>query len=439
MMNSCYKKSVQFILTALSMLVLVLLTGCAGMDFDKLKINLNTENAQTEESVMTEESQSESAEPADTKSMQTDPERMIEYLRNRKLSVEDSEKEESFEWDMTKEVVFLSNRGYDSAVVPKGMRFVNGTYEIIRVSDEDVPSECKIAYSNLIRDRLDEIMSGIKDFETSDTVKYLADMLLCLEYYSDSPAADAIEDSCVSLAEKVLADYSNKKVFEGLSDAEKYDVSAVLAGCVNLLSDNEVLEKDGIIAAEDIWNMLEDEKSSETAAKFWAAASLYSSTGDSKYCEECEDIVKSGVPTGFDMKSPGYYGCFTYMHSNYKTDNNINAKIMECVFADANELIKHSLSEMTDAVKVNDFSEDTQMSLCIEDMKEIDGMIDDSRLAMMTNYISTSVEYIGFAQDRLNYIYGVNHTGCDYTNRDTFDNEVADIFTLCSLLQNSIK
>lgn len=440
-MISCYKKIQKKVLPiTVSILALAMISGCAGVDFSKLKINLNDEDTVVDYPTQEIQSKDEIEPKKVSEPVKKDPNKMIEYLKNRQISNEEGESDEnSSEWDMSKEVIFLSNRGYDTSVSPKGIRFVNGSYELTRVSKDDIPAECKIAYSNLIRDRLEEITSTVKDLDTMDVTMYLADMLLTLEYYSDSPVAGDVEKSSVSQAERILADYSNDKVFKALSDDEKYNVCAVLACCANQLSGNDNLKKDSIGASEDIWSGLKEKDLKQSSSMFWAAAALFSATGETEYEDVCEDIVKDGVPTGFGMNDPGYYGCFAYMHSNFKSDNSVNAEIMERIFADANENIRHSLSELIAETAVSDFSEETQMSLCEEDMKNMDDMINCSRLEMMANYISTSVEYSNYAQDRLNFIYGANHTGCDYSDKENFDNKIADIFTLCALLQTSIK
>ena len=45
-------------------------------------------------------------------------------------------------------------------------------------------------------------------------------------------------------------------------------------------------------------------------------------------------------------------------------------------------------------------------------------MLEEAILVTMTDYVSVSVEYRSFVQGRLNYIFGANLSGEDFTSED---------------------
>jgi hypothetical protein len=60
-------------------------------------------------------------------------------------------------------------------------------------------------------------------------------------------------------------------------------------------------------------------------------------------------------------------------------------------------------------------------------------MLDDAFLVTMTNYVSVSVEYKGFVENRLNYIYGANLSGADFTEDDNALCDAPKLFVLTGL------
>ena len=60
-------------------------------------------------------------------------------------------------------------------------------------------------------------------------------------------------------------------------------------------------------------------------------------------------------------------------------------------------------------------------------------MLDEAFLVTMTNYVSISVEYEGFVQNRLNYIFGANLSGVDFTESDNALADLPKLFILAGL------
>ena len=60
-------------------------------------------------------------------------------------------------------------------------------------------------------------------------------------------------------------------------------------------------------------------------------------------------------------------------------------------------------------------------------------MLEEAFLVTMTNYVSVSVEYKGFVENRLNYIYGANLSGEDMTGDDGVLCDAPKMFVLTGL------
>ena len=61
-------------------------------------------------------------------------------------------------------------------------------------------------------------------------------------------------------------------------------------------------------------------------------------------------------------------------------------------------------------------------------------MMDEISLVTMTNYVSVSVEYRSFVQNRLSYIFGANLSGTDLTEGDMALAASSKMFVLTGLL-----
>ena len=114
--------------------------------------------------------------------------------------------------------------------------------------------------------------------------------------------------------------------------------------------------------------------------------------------------------------------------SPYPTNRNVCSAMMNVAFTKANELIKEPVDEIFMDTRVD---EDTPQN----DEKNAIRMLDEAFLVTMTNYVSVSVEYKDFVQDRLNYIYGENLSGIDFTAEDKALCDAPKLFVLEGLCQ----
>ena len=194
---------------------------------------------------------------------------------------------------------------------------------------------------------------------------------------------------------------------------EKYDYAAVLAKAAYILEDWESAD----IAkekAERFFKEAETEQADEgepVAARLWAAAELYRLTGQKTYRSVVDAIAMDVVPEGFTFEEPGYFGLFAYLMAPYPTNYNVCTNMMNEVFLEANELIKIPIDEEFADTRIDD-------KTVANDEKTAMRMLEEAFLVTMTDYVSVSVEYKGFAQNRLNYIYGANLSGIDFTGED---------------------
>jgi hypothetical protein len=102
--------------------------------------------------------------------------------------------------------------------------------------------------------------------------------------------------------------------------------------------------------------------------------------------------------------------------------------MMNEVFLDANDLIKQPVDDVFTDTRVDDKTPE-------RDEKLAERMLEEAFLVTMTDYVSVSVEYKGFAQNRLNYIYGANLSGIDFTEEDKALCDSPQLFVLCGLVR----
>ena len=96
------------------------------------------------------------------------------------------------------------------------------------------------------------------------------------------------------------------------------------------------------------------------------------------------------------------------------------------MFSKANELIKEPIDKEFLDTRVDS-------STAKRDEKTAVRMMDEAFLVTMTNYVSVSVEYKEFVQNRLNYIFGANLSGIDFTEDDNALSDSPRLFVLIGL------
>ena len=110
----------------------------------------------------------------------------------------------------------------------------------------------------------------------------------------------------------------------------------------------------------------------------------------------------------------------------HEINRNVCSNMMNVVFNEANELIRKPIeSEFYDTRIDNDTID--------RDEKTGKRMLEEADLVTMTNYVSVSVEYKDFVQNRLSFIYGANLSGEDLTGEDHVLCDAPKLFVLCGL------
>ncbi len=357
------------------------------------------------------------------------PDEVVDYLKGKNGTEETTE--EYPEDSLT--VVNVSRWGYDSDGRKYAVMIDESSGEqvisVVKPGSEDTGEDVEFPeteglYQLLLSDEIDKIGSNYRTDGIKERIMHETDALLCMEIFSEKEETKEIRTLAETLGEDLLT--IPKERIEG--SLEKYDCAAVLAKAAYVLPDWDKSEEAATIA-EEMFKDAEQSADQDTeplAARLWAAAELYRLTGLKTYRSVADAIAMDIVPEGFTYEEPGFYGVFSYLMSPHPTNRNVCSAMMDVVFTRANGLIR----EPIDAVFMDTRVDDSTPS---KDEKNAIRMLDESFLVTMTNYVSMSVEYKDFVQDRLSYIYGANLSGIDFTSDDECLCDAPKLFVLLGL------
>ncbi len=359
----------------------------------------------------------------------SDPDRMIDYLKDRNGQGE--EEEEVDEESLVK--VRFSKKGYDT----KGKSYavlidessgeqVISVISIQQAQDKlgkDIPVTDGL-YETLLDEEIEKANKNYRTDSLEERVMTETDALLCMEVFPEVSHDKKTDLLAQKLADDIVAIPENR--ITGMLD--KYNCAAALAKAAYVMPEWEQAEYATTVAEQyfkDAESIVEEEGES-VAARLWAAAELYRLTGQKTYRSVVDAIAMDTVPTGSVYSSPGYFGLFAYLMSPYPTNYNVCTNMMEVVFSEANDLIKKPID-----IEFIDVRLDAETHK--KDEKNAQRMLEEAFLVTMTNYVSVSVEYKGFVQNRLNYIYGANLSGEDMTADEGVLCDAPKIFVLTGL------
>ena len=361
----------------------------------------------------------------------TDPDEMIDYLKDINNVADEAEEIESEDL----ETVNYSHKGYDASGKSYAVLIDESTGEqVIRVISLEEASEIageqipvtEGLYQKLLEENVQKVQDRYRTDGLKERVIYETDSLLCMEVFPEKSAVCGIDDLAAVLADDILNIPESS-----ISDIpEKYNYAAVLAKASYVLEGWEGAET----AAGKAEAFFKDAESSQTddgepvAARMWAAAELYRLTGQKTYRSVVDAIAMDIVPEGFSFEEPGYFGLFAYLMAPHPTNYKVCTNMMNEVFLDANDLIKQPIDDVFTDTRVDDKTPEW-------DEKLAERMLEEAFLVTMTDYVSVSVEYKGFAQNRLNYIYGANLSGIDFTEEDKALCDSPQLFVLCGLVR----
>lgn len=359
----------------------------------------------------------------------TDPDEVLDLLRDR------NGYDDEADWIDGDGLVVInySRRGYDSEGSSYAVVIDESSGEqVISVISVEEASErlgesipvARGLYADLMDEEIENVKKTYRTDSLQDRIMHETDALLCLEMFTDVPKRAQIESLAKELGEDILSIPDSK--ITGVAD--KYNIAAVLAKMAYAFPD-----WDRAKLATDLSEMYfrdaesaDDAEGEPVAARMWAAAELYRVTGSKTYRSVVDAIAMDIIPRGFTYDEPGSYGVFAYLMSPNPTNMSVCTNMMDVVFLEANNLIKKGIdSEFTD-MRV-----DTETYANEE--KKARRMLDEAFLVTLTNYVSISVEYEGFVQDRLNYIFGANLSGVDFTESDNALADLPKLFVLAGL------
>ena len=358
-----------------------------------------------------------------------DPDEMIDYLKD----VNDSEAGDDFLQEDPVRINY-SLKGYDEAGKSYAVKIDETSGEqVISVilpdeqglfPDGETHKE-KGLYEKLIREEIGSVTEKYRTDSLENRIMHATDALLCLEVFPEQASAKKADDLAKLLAEDIVA-IPESKIETNL---DKYNCAAVLSKAAYVLTQWEQ-GKDAQLIAERYFKEAEssdDADAEPVASRLWAAAELYRLTGQKTYRSVVDAIAMDVIPEGFSYEEPGFFGLFAYLMAPYPTNYNVCTNMMSVVFLQANDLIKISVD--------NEFAGRRTDDKTLEaDAKDGKRMMDEAFLVTMTNYVSVSVEYKAFVQNRLNFIFGANLSGVDLTEDDNVLADSPKLFVLIGLI-----
>lgn len=373
-----------------------------------------------------------------------DPDNVVGYLK------EKDQKEEAEVEEPEEEINYISfnvsQEGYDK----------NGVAYAIKVDSENTPVEYEIVDLDAVEDVDFEIKNDMYDkladeyiarltvyYDNVDTksgdkplnkdelkvaVMQQADILLYLTYHPDGSKAESLKKLANRLAFLL---YESSDI--DLSDmALSYNCAAVLASSSKVLDDldfGDDAKKQAIKLWDDAEGINTDDEIFDIN-RAWAAAELFKATGNKTYRTIVEAISGDVELIGVSFDDPGYYCVFAYLSANGSTSYDISSQMMNGFFEDINSRIKSKREDIL--IKAIDEDNLSQEELSTD---FIDSITDDATIAMMANYISMSVEYTRYTQDRIIFLCGANPTGFNYFADENTNLYDPVLFALCSLCE----
>ncbi|MCR5688133.1 MAG: glycoside hydrolase family 9 protein [Lachnospiraceae bacterium] len=367
---------------------------------------------------------------ASAESVYVDPNEVIDYLNN--MNGTGGEEEEPIpEEDLVR--ANYSLRGYDEEGQKYAVMIDESTGEqvISVVTPEEAaertgkePETVHGLYESLIKEEAGNIQKEYRTKSLKQRIMHETDALLCLEVFPEKAGRYGIDKLASELGHDILSIPETK-----IEDAtDKYDCAAVLAKAAYVMADDELAEP-AKERAERLFADAEDMDVSESepaAARLWAAAELYRLTGRRTYRSVVDAIAMDVVPEGATYEDPGYYGLFAYLMAPYPTNYNVCTSMMNVVFDEANRLIKIPMEDEFLDTRVDDMTQKN-------DEKVATRMLEEAFLVTMTEYVSMSIEYTDFVQNRMNYICGANLSGTDFTAEDGALYDSPKLFVLTGL------
>ena len=355
-----------------------------------------------------------SSEPDSEYGSFSNPDEMVDYLKNRDSQKELEEKEK--EEEKKKEHIYLNicKTGYKKDGCGFGVLIDESSGEkVVSVPDQKTVAgfdvngytEAPDIFTTLLKDEILQIDGSELDIEKK--LLNETDMLLSLELFSENGQAPQIKKTALKFAQDIFKEADNKS----FSTIDKYMMAAVLSKASYVLTDWE----DGpaaIQAAEKLFDEAEsvfEDDENLYSARLFAAAEIYRLTGRVTYKSVVDATFMDAQPDGFSYDNPGYYGIFTYLASKNQGSYKVLSAMMDTIFTKANGIIKEDLIGQISEIPLDDKLEESEEEQILK-------VAYNTKLVAMADYISGCVEYDDYMQKALCYFRGANLTGRDYTD-----------------------
>ncbi len=362
----------------------------------------------------------------------SDPDRMIDYLRDK--NGEGTQGDGIDESELIK--IRLSQKGYDTNGRSYAVLIDESSGEqvisvlTLKQAEEILKKDIETTdglYDKLLEEEIATVKKNYRSDGFKERIMNTTDALLCMEVFPETSKGKKID----ALAGELAGDIINIPKIKIPETIDKYNCAAALAKAAYILPDWDQAEYAATLAEEYFKDAesIVGEDDENVASRLWAAAELYRLTGQKTYRSVVDAIAMDVIPVGSRYEDPGYFGLFAYLMSPYPTNYNVCTDMMDVVFSEANDLIKESVD-----IEFMDARLDDQAKR--NDEKTGKRMLEEAFLVTMTNYVSVSVEYKGFVQNRLNFIYGANLSGTDLTQDDEALCDMPKMFVLTGLSTN---
>lgn len=277
--------------------------------------------------------------------------------------------------------------------------------------------------------------NGVHDL--MDEAKYELDWMLKMQ---DSSGGVYHKVTCKVFPETVMPqEETDELIVSPVSNTATGDFAAVMALASRIYTqygDNSDKEnaKTYLAAAQKAWSYLEQNKGAagfhnpeeivtgeypdgrDTDEYFWAAAELYKTTKDIKYKNAMAEYAgDADNMTGLGWASVGTYGAYAALTTEQlkKDDAKLYKTIQEALINAATEALKVSQGNKYMINRDRKYEWGSNM-----------GIANTGMLLMMANDIVPNEEYVQYAKQHLNYLFGVNPTGyCFVTGCGTLSPE----------------
>ena len=341
----------------------------------------------------------------------SDPDQLIDHLKginDYAAETDDSNKAISSEVNFSRKGYDKNGKGYavliEESSGQKKIKIIS-LEEAKELTTEDIPVTEGL-YGRLLAQEVKAVKEKYRGGSLKTRIMNETDALLCLEVFPELAAGKNITALAKELGDDILNIPEDR--IRGIRD--KYNCAAALAKAAYVLTDWEKNEY-ALTLAEQYFRDAEtstgpDEET--VASRLWAAAELYRLTGSKTYRSVVDVIAMDVITEGFTYEKPGFLGLFAYLMSPFPTNYNVCTDMMEVVFSKANALIKEPIDREFTFARLDEKTKSRESVKAARMLEEIS-------LVTMTNYVSVSVEYKDFVQNRLNYIYGANISGVDFT------------------------